>query len=146
MKMNSYILWMYLAYFDIDGNNWSSRFIMLLCTNSVVVKIDPDYVDYFYEDLIPGLHYIPASLENMTEVAKYVVDPANDEHMRNVVKAANSWCKRTVTEEVLVRDEMFQLEAYESALLAYGESSNWMAEWRALRTSDTFTDLVDCND
>lgn len=27
------------ALIDIDGNNWSSRFMMLLCTNSVVIKV-----------------------------------------------------------------------------------------------------------
>jgi hypothetical protein len=118
---------------------------MLLCTNSVVVKIDPDYVDYFYEDLIPNLHFIPASLQNMTEVARYVVDPNNDDEMKNVVKAANSWCKRTVTEEVLVRDEMFQLEAYESALDAYEERNRWIDDWRLFRTSDAMNDLVKCN-
>ena len=133
------------AFFDIDGNNWSSRFIMLLCTNSVVIKVDPDYVDYFHEDLIPDLHYIPASMDNITEVARYVVDPRNDVKMRNIVKAANSWCKRTVTENVIVRDEMFQLEAYESALDAYQESNHWMNDWRTFRLSGVVDDLVDCN-
>lgn len=117
---------------------------MLLCTNAVVIKVDPDYVDYWYEDLIPGIHYIPASLENMTEVAKYVVDPQNDEEMKSVVKAANSWCKRTLTEEVLIRDEMYQLEEYESALEAYDETNHWMNQWRALRTSGIINDLVEC--
>lgn len=27
------------ALIDIDGNSWSSRFIRLLCTNSVVIKV-----------------------------------------------------------------------------------------------------------
>ncbi|KAL7479580.1 hypothetical protein ACHAW6_005307 [Cyclotella cf. meneghiniana] len=135
----------YKALIDIDGNNWSSRFMMLLCTNSVVIKIDPDYVDYFYNDLIPDLHYIPASLENITDVARYVVDPKNDEEMRNVVKAANSWCKRVVTEEVLVRDAMFQLDELESALGAYEERNNWIDDWRKFRMSGVVDDLVDCS-
>jgi len=29
----------YKAIFDIDGNNWSSRFPKLLCTNSVIIKV-----------------------------------------------------------------------------------------------------------
>jgi hypothetical protein len=29
----------YKAIIDIDGNNWSSRFPKLLCTNSVVIKV-----------------------------------------------------------------------------------------------------------
>ncbi|KAL3794172.1 hypothetical protein HJC23_012879 [Cyclotella cryptica] len=107
--------------------------------------IEPDYVDYFYEDLIPNLHYIPASLENITDVARYVVDPNNDEEMRNVVKAANSWCTRTVTEEVLVRDAMFQLEELESALVAYNERTNWMDDWSQFMMAGVVDDWVECS-
>lgn len=108
-------------------------------------QIDPDYVDYFYNDLIPNLHYVPASLENITDVARYVVDPKNDEEMRNVVKAANSWCKRVVTEEVLVRDAMFQLDELESALVAYEERNNWVDDWRKFRMAGVVDDWVDCS-
>ena len=94
--------------------------------------------------MIPNIHYIPASLENITKVARYVVDPKNDQEMRSIVKAANSWCKRTVTEEVFVRDEMFQLEEYEAALGAYGERENWIDEWREFMLSGVVDDLVDC--
>jgi hypothetical protein len=34
----------YAAILDIDGNSWSSRFCGLLCYNSVVLKVDPEYV------------------------------------------------------------------------------------------------------
>lgn len=95
--------------------------------------------------MIPDLHYIPASLENITDVARYVVDPKNDEKMRNVVKAANSWCKRVVTEEVLVRDAMFQLDELESALGAYEERNNWIDDWRKFRMSGVVDDWVDCS-
>lgn len=78
-------------------------------------------------------------------MARYVVDPANDQEMRNVVKSANSWCKRTVTEEVLIRDEMYQLEAYESSLVAYGErTSSWIDEWTEIMTAGIVDDLVEC--
>lgn len=94
--------------------------------------------------MIPNIHYIPASLENITKVARYVVDPKNDQEMRNTVKAANSWCKRTVTEEVFVSDEIYQLEEYEAALGAYGERENWIDEWREFMLSGVVDDLVDC--
>jgi len=35
----------YRAMLDIDGNGWSSRFSSLLCSNSVVIKIDPVSVE-----------------------------------------------------------------------------------------------------
>jgi len=42
----------YRAIIDIDGNNWSSRFASLLCTNSVIIKVRV----YCYE----CAHYIKA--------------------------------------------------------------------------------------
>jgi hypothetical protein len=42
----------YSAIIDIDGNNWSSRFASLLCTNSVIIKVRV----YCYE----CAHYIKA--------------------------------------------------------------------------------------
>ena len=38
----------YRGIIDIDGHSWSGRFGSLLCLNSVVLKIDPSYVEYFY--------------------------------------------------------------------------------------------------
>ncbi|KAL7552426.1 hypothetical protein ACHAWF_015663 [Thalassiosira exigua] len=38
----------YQAIIDVDGNNWSSRFGMLLCSNSVVIKIDPGESQFAY--------------------------------------------------------------------------------------------------
>jgi hypothetical protein len=57
----------------------------------VLLQITPDYTEYFYDELRPNVHYIPASLDNITEVARYIVDKANESEMKNVVKAARSW-------------------------------------------------------
>ena len=35
----------YRAIINIDGNSSSSQFLKLLCTNSVMIKIDPDRLD-----------------------------------------------------------------------------------------------------
>merc|ERR1712238_25791 len=72
----------YRAIIDIDGNAWSSRFSLILCTNSVAIKVDPDYIEHFYVDLKPMVHYVPASLENITEVTEYVLDRKNRLEMR----------------------------------------------------------------
>lgn len=41
--MNPMKMMRYKAIIDIDGNNWSSRFGMRLCSNSIVIKIEPDF-------------------------------------------------------------------------------------------------------
>ena len=37
------------AIIDIDGNNWSSRFGMLLCMNSVVIKVSTNSLQFLNE-------------------------------------------------------------------------------------------------
>ena len=59
--------------------------------------MDLDYIEYFYSnggDVQPMIHYIPASLANMTEEVAYVMDKKNEGQMKAMVKLANSWCKR----------------------------------------------------
>jgi len=43
----------YKAILDIDGNAWSARLGKLLCFNSVVIKVQPEYVGYWEKELEP---------------------------------------------------------------------------------------------
>ena len=110
-------------------------------------KIEPDYIEYFYENLRPMEHYVPASLSNLTEVVEYVVSKANDAEMKSIVESANSWCKRTNTRERLARDAADQLGKFEAALRnAYGADS-WLQGWNRVEKriwSNVADDLVDC--
>ena len=65
--------------------------------NSVVIKIQPDFIEQSYNDLIPMVHYVAATLDNLTSVVEYVLDQQNEEAMRIVVSNANAWCKRTMS-------------------------------------------------
>jgi hypothetical protein len=100
----------YKVALDVDGNSWSSRFGALLCYNSVVLKVVPRWVDYFYykesDPLLPWKHYVPveADLSDLVEQAAYVTNPANDDQMRNIVAKANAWCQRNMVESVLMKD------------------------------------------
>eukprot|EP00571_Detonula_confervacea_P009091 CAMPEP_0172316966 /NCGR_PEP_ID=MMETSP1058-20130122/30145_1 /TAXON_ID=83371 /ORGANISM="Detonula confervacea, Strain CCMP 353" /LENGTH=461 /DNA_ID=CAMNT_0013031409 /DNA_START=229 /DNA_END=1611 /DNA_ORIENTATION=- len=142
----------YKSIIDIDGNNWSSRFGMLLCSNSVVIKVEPDFIEYFYDDVgdvKPMVHYVPASLENITDVVEYVMEKKNEDQMKSIVKSANSWCKRALNEEGLATGAILQLEAYKKALDSYNgnNSDSWSDEWRHVKQQfdNTIGDLVDCN-
>ena len=96
------------------------------------------------------VHYVPASLENLTEVVKYVMDEDNEEEMKTMVESANAWCAGSLSEEGLARDSIMQLERYEAALDAHGanRSSSWRQEWKRARRKfdDSGVDrLVECN-
>mmetsp|Transcript_6123 Transcript_6123/g.13408 ORF Transcript_6123/g.13408 Transcript_6123/m.13408 type:complete len:366 (-) Transcript_6123:182-1279(-) len=138
----------YRAIIDIDGNNWSSRFAKLLCTNSVVIKIDPDWMEYFYEDLQPMVHYVPASLENVTDVVAYVMDDKNDGEMKEMVQRANEWCARTNTGEQLPKEALMRLREYERVIHTKYNNSSWSEEWEGVQERSlkyVGDDLVDCN-
>ena len=113
------------AIIDIDGNNLSSSFASLLCTNSVIIKIrvycyvcvqyQSNWFSYnfvalfyrsiqimlnpstFYEELRPMEHYVPASLENFTR-------KGIEKEIENIVNAANLWCRGSMTSEGMGRD------------------------------------------
>jgi hypothetical protein len=109
-------------------------------------KIDPDFVEYFYDDLRPMSHYVPASLDNITDVVKYVLADENRREMKSIVNSANSWCKRSLTREGMAKDAISQLRRYEMALFDnYGEG--WEEEWIVVKErimSNIGDDLADC--
>lgn len=93
------------------------------------------------------LDYVPASLQNLTEVIEYVLDKKNEHQMKSIIDSANSWCKRTITKEQLANDAMSQLRKYETALFDTYDRS-WEAEWISVREriiSNIGDDLVDCS-
>jgi hypothetical protein len=132
----------YVAVLDIDGNSWSSRFGTLLCYNSVVVKVDPDFVDYFHlKDLQPWKHYVPvkSDLSDLVEQAAFVTDPANDEAVREIVANANDWCRRRMVWTSIADDVLDIWDAY-VRLLGQADAE-WTEEWKRAQTSNNFTAL-----
>eukprot|EP00970_Alexandrium_tamarense_P006145 scaffold1033_cov205-Alexandrium_tamarense.AAC.4 len=103
------------------------------------------YKEYFYEDIQPNVHYIAASLDNLTETVAYVMDKRNEEEMQQMIKSANNWCKKSLSEEGLAKDSLIQLDRYRQALDDY--DMNWSKEWMGVRKqfTETIDDLVDCD-
>lgn len=134
-----------LAIIDIDGNNWSARFRTLLCTNSIVIKIQPDFVEQYYAELQPNVHYIPANLDNITHVVEYVIAEENDREMHYIVKNANKWCKKRQGKEALALNAIEALDQYSHALERYHGDSMWMEkEWHGSTILDGIDDLIEC--
>ena len=108
-----------------------------------------DYVEYFYKDVLPNKHYIPASLDNITDVVAYVMDTMNDNEMKEIVKEANLWCQRSNTKNQLGRDMVSQLHKYEMAIYNKCKGGcDWADEWEHVQRrlwSNIGTDLVECN-
>jgi hypothetical protein len=138
----------YIAIIDIDGNNWSGRFAKLLCTNSVIIKIIPEYIEYFYIDLVPNVHYISATITNLTRVVTYVLDSANTNEMQNVVQEANKWCAQSMTHNSLVHDMINQIDQYKIEYNRYIMKTTNTSSSELLETTATVIptkDFVDCS-
>jgi Glycosyl transferase family 90 len=104
----------YKAILDMDGNSWSSRFGTLLCYNSVVVKVEPKYFEYFYPELKPWTHYIPVKndLSDFDKNIKWALDTKNENAVRDIIESANDWCSRRFLPEELARDQIDIWESY----------------------------------
>ena len=125
----------YTAVLDVDGNSWSSRFGELLCYNSVVLKVEPKFVEYFYKDLEPWKHYIPVKydLSDLLELSAYAVNPKNREHIQEIVANANEWCARRMVRRELGKDFLDVLETY-TKFLGRGDPQ-WSTKWSEYKTS-----------
>jgi len=133
----------YMAIIDIDGNSWSSRFADLLCMNSVVIKVEPNWMDYFYMELQPWKHYVPvhANMSNLVEVVTMATsdDPEIQKQMQQIVHNANVWCRSKMTAPQLSIDmiwimiyyvEMLKKEDSHSAKFTRWKKSRWRArDW-----------------
>ena len=126
----------YIAILDTDGNSWSSRFGQLLCYNSVVVKVEPRFVDYFhFKDLIPWKHYIPVKydLSDLLEIGKFVTDSRNEQVLRYIVRNANNWCRTRMVFDSIAHDLLDNWNEY-VRFLKMGDPG-WMKEWEVAKQS-----------
>ena len=138
----------YQALLDIDGHSWSGRFASLLCFNSVVLKVDPTYVDYFYNKyspdqeaeaideiyvLRPWKQYIPvkADFSNLQEQAEFALDPRNAATVERIIEQANDWCRHALIEPVVEGDMLDVWERYVQLLTVHDR--HWPEQWRAAR-------------
>lgn len=151
----------YRGILDMDGNSWSSRFGNLLCYNSVVLKVDPTWVDYFHfrqqrtkhqNDpvllLQPWKHYVPvrSDLSDIVQMAEFVTDPANDAILLSIAENANSWCRHNMIQNQVARDVLDIWEAYVQ-LLANGNEKNrfeesWKSAKRQIFAPDSLLDMI----
>lgn len=75
--------WKYLL--DIEGNGYSARLKLLLCSNRIVFIADRPYKEFFYQFLIPWTHYIPVKRDlSDLEINYSIIE--NDTNLQNYIK------------------------------------------------------------
>jgi len=124
----------FTAIIDIDGNSWSSRFVRLMCMNSVVLKVNPDTIDYFHPELKPFVHYLPVhgNLSNLIEMVRLATSQNDEEQqqMRSIVQNANDWCREKLTATSTSFDMSWIMISYLEILKKEDLSSKSFTKWR----------------
>lgn len=128
----------YKAIIDIDGNSWSSRFAELLCMNSVVLKVTPGWVDYFYlEEVQPWVHYLPVyeNLTNLVDMVNLVLDPSRARQMQSIIYNANAWCQSKMTPIQMSVDMSWIMASYVEILNKEDARSGLFGKWKEAVTT-----------
>ena len=122
----------YKAIIDIDGNSWSSRFGDLLCTNSVVIKVEPRLVDYFYSELQPWIHYVPVdgNMSNLIEIVDIVMSEDRQTEMQLITQRANEWCRSKLNARQMIVDMVWILIYYMELLTKEDVLSGMFTQWK----------------
>lgn len=91
----------YKAIIVVDGNSLADRFPAQLASNSIIFKQDSDNVEFWYEEAIPYVHYIPFrnDLSNLEAQLERVL--ANDTFMQEIVLSANEFALRRLNPEII---------------------------------------------
>jgi hypothetical protein len=97
----------YRAVIDVDGNSWSSRFLELLCQNSIVIKQDTPYREFFSGSVNAGGHYVNVKhdLSDLVQKVRWVKRQAATQEgsarLRKMVQRANQVCRDTMLKDAL---------------------------------------------
>ena len=57
---------------DIGGNGYSGRLKFLLFSKRPLLIVDRNYIEYFHDDLVPYIHYIPVKMD-LSDLSEQVI-------------------------------------------------------------------------
>lgn len=78
---------------NIDGSVAAYRFPYLLAGDSLVLKQDSDYYEFFYDQLVPGEHYVPVHSDLSNVVEKIHWAKEHDDEAYKISRAARQFTR-----------------------------------------------------
>jgi hypothetical protein len=89
----------FLISIDGNGSTWS-RVVKALCSNSVLLKYDSPRMQFYYDSLVPWLHYIPISSDHEIEkiVQSEIDNPGKYEY---IAEASSKFARSYLNKEVI---------------------------------------------
>ena len=88
---------------DIGGNGWSGRLKYLLFSKRPLLIVDRNYIEYFYNDLIPYTHYIPVKMDLSDLLEKVEWMKTNYEECLNIANNAYNFALSNFTNDKLMK-------------------------------------------
>ena len=87
---------------DIGGNGFSGRLKWLFFSKRPLLMIDRNYIEFFYHDLKPYVHYIPVKMDlsDLVEQAKWV--KANHDKCLEIANNAYDYALSNFTEDKII--------------------------------------------
>jgi hypothetical protein len=98
----------YTHLIDIGGNGYSGRLKYLMFTKRPILLVDRNYVEYFHDDLIPYVHYIPVkmNLSDLFQQVKWM--HSNPETCKKIAMNAFEYATKHFTEDKLL-DRVYEV-------------------------------------
>ena len=92
----------YKILIDLEGVGYSGRFKYLLFTKRPILFVDRTYTEYFYNDLIPFIHYIPVKndLSDLLEKIEWINN--NYEKSQEIATNAYNFAITNFTQDKLI--------------------------------------------
>ncbi|KOC67192.1 KDEL motif-containing protein 1 [Habropoda laboriosa] len=78
---------------NIDGSVAAYRFPYLLAGDAMVLKQESKYYEFFYNDLVPGKHYVPVKNDLSDLVEKIIWAKENDKEALQIAKSARQFAR-----------------------------------------------------
>lgn len=126
----------------VDGNHApSSRFRNLLLGNSLVIKQDSDLIEFFYEDLKPGEHFIQvdSSLSDLETVLRRLHAEETTAHKR-IVERSTEFVQDNLSGKCMLYFWKEMIETY-AALQVEFDSTEFMSSLSRVNTRDFHTPI-----
>lgn len=111
IQMNDFPRYKYLMY--LDGNTASDRLRYLLAFDSVVIKHESPYYEFYYPFLKPFEHYVPVQADFSDLISTLEQLDSDDAYCRAVAQNGRDFVARHLTYPSVMRYIKEVLEAYQ---------------------------------
>lgn len=107
----------YQGLIDIDGATWSARFYQLLAQGAVIFKQQSEYKEWWYDLLIPNVHYIPLAHDMLDTIVKVETILSNENRAQEIAMNAVRFAATYLRTDAFIHYAQMFFRAYSALLI-----------------------------